>query len=262
MKKLRILVLVLTAVAFAMPASAKKEKADKKDIDLGEWVKQQAEALPAEVDGVRIYRPSTQNGKAVVSDIIDLPGISPRQAFIAALIYAREKLDPEFEQMGKVDFDKYRFIVSLAPVSGEGKEQATFSYDQAFQFTDDILSFQASDIVVGYKEKGFLPRKLEAEKLKPATNARHKELVEEFALLNSGYLAAMMNYIRENPAIEVTHWNEIRNGNVIKGMTPAEVTLIAGKPANINDSGNRVKWLYSNDFIVVFTNGVVTNVVQ
>lgn len=262
MKLFRTIALALAVVLMAPSLSAKKEKAEDKNVDLGEWVRQQAEALPAEVDGVRIFRPSTQNGKAVVSDMLDLAGVSPRQAFVAALIFAREHLDPEFEAMGKIDYDNCRFIVNLSPVSGEGKDQASFSYEQAFLFADDIMSFQASDIVFGYKEKGILPRKLEAEKLKPATNSRHKELVEAFSLLNSRYLADMLAYIKANPQIKVTHWEDIGKGVVTKGMTPHEVTLIAGKPANINNSGNREKWLYSNDFIVVFTAGVVSTVIQ
>lgn len=47
-----------------------------------------------------------------------------------------------------------------------------------------------------------------------------------------------------------------------KGILPRKLEAEKLKPANVNNSGNREKWLYSNDFIVVFTAGVVSTVIQ
>ena len=71
-----------------------------------------------------------------------------------------------------------------------------------------------------------------------------------------------MNYAINNPNLEVKHWPEIKKGIVVKGMNEAEVRLIGGSPRSINNTGERVQWMYSNDFIVIFTNGMVSAVIQ
>lgn len=241
-----------------------KKKSTEPQADLATWAQEEAGKLPEEVNGVRIFRPNSMDsdGRARVTGFIDLPGVSQTQGFIAAYIYANEILDKETDEIQAVDFDNKRFVVYREVSDGEGKSAAVYRYSTAYQFTDDMMTFSSYDINIEYKEKGILPRKIAAEKLKPVTNERHKELVESFSLANSKIVSDILNYTVAHKYLKVTHWPEIKAGKVVKGMNEAEVKLIGGEPRSVNPSGNRTQWMYSNDFIVIFTDSLVTNVIQ
>ena len=72
----------------------------------------------------------------------------------------------------------------------------------------------------------------------------------------------MARFVKDADNISVSHWDEINARKIVKGMNATEVKLIAGRPRNITESGSREKWMYNNDFVVIFTDGIVSNVVQ
>jgi hypothetical protein len=45
-------------------------------------------------------------------------------------------------------------------------------------------------------------------------------------------------------------------------MNQTEVMLVKGKPTSNRTSNSRVKWMYGNDNVVIFTDGKVTNIIQ
>lgn len=260
---LRKTVLAL-ALCVCVCSWADKKKGKAPEVDLATWAQEEAARLPEEVDGVKIFRPNSmdKDNKARVTGFVDLPGVSRDQAFIAAYIFANESLDPETDEVETVDFENKRFVIYREVADGEGKNAMVYRYTTAYQFTDNMMTFASYDINIEYKEKGIIPRKLNIEKFKPAANERHKEIVESFALSNSRDIDGMARYARENTKLKVTHWADIKAGKVVKGMNEAEVRLIGGSPRSINPSGNRTQWMFSNDFIVIFTDGIVTNVIQ
>lgn len=260
--KIRRVLTIALFLAATLPLAAKKEK--RPEIDLATWATQEASKLPEEIDGVKIFRANDMDsdGKARVTGFVDLPGLDTTQGFVAALIYVADNIDRELDEITIIDFDNKRFVVSRQLPDGEGKDATVYSYNSAYQFTDGLMTFSSYDINIEFKEKGIIPRKLDIEKFKPATNERHKEIVEGFSLANSRIIDGIVKYAVANPDIRISHWDEIKDGTVVKGMNENEVKLIGGSPRSVNKSGKRLQWMYSNDFIVIFTDGIVTNVIQ
>ena len=67
--------------------------------------------------------------------------------------------------------------------------------------------------------------------------------------------------IKAKPA-DVTHWTDIKAGKIVKGMNETEVRLISGAPRSVSPLGESMQWMYTNDFIIIFTDGIVSNVIQ
>lgn len=256
--------LIITVFFFATVIGAVAKKDKQPDVDVATWAKEQSMTLPAVVDGVKMFRPNNIDAdeKIRITGFVDMPAINKVEAFTAAVITIANDLDKEFETIDNLDFDNARFIVSRSIVDGEGRSSATYNFKSAYQFDDEIMSFSIYDINIEYKEKGLIPRKLPIEKLKPAKNQRHKELIEGMSFSSSQVIDKIQKYAKENPHILITHWKEIKDHKVVKGMTQDEVTLIGGKPRSVSQSGEREQWVFSNDFIVIFNNGVVSNVIQ
>lgn len=263
MKLLQLAVVLLLTLTIADVGLAKKKEKEP-DIDLVTWAEQEKNRLPAEIDGVKIFRPNEMDKDGVIriTGIADMPGISATQGFIAAFISINDIIDRNSDVIEAVDYEKKRFVVSFETHNGTGNNATVYRYVAAFQFADNLMTFVIYDINIEYKEKGILPRKLDIEKLKPAKNKRHAELTEAFSQHISKIINNAMNYAINNPNLEVKHWPEIKKGIVVKGMNEAEVRLIGGSPRSINNTGERVQWMYSNDFIVIFTNGMVSAVIQ
>lgn len=251
------LTLLFIGCAIVMYSRDDEEKINN---DLIEW----STKLPDEVDGVKIFRVNgnDSNGSATVVGFIDLPGIDKKKAFVGALMGINEAINPETDEIDAIDFDNMRFSVFRQIPDGSGKNALIYRYVTAYQFTDEMMTFSSFDINIEFKERGIIPRKLDIEKFKPSSNNRHKDIVESFHIANSKAINDIVNYINGNNDTEVTHWSDIKAGVVKKGMNATEVIMIGGKPSIVSPSGKRVQWIYSNDFIVIFTDGVVTNVIQ
>ena len=57
-------------------------------------------------------------------------------------------------------------------------------------------------------------------------------------------------------------WKEIKAGDVVKGMNESEVKLVFGRPYNERKTGKRIKWMYEDNSVVVFTDGIVSTVIH
>lgn len=263
---LLILAFCFVSASYAFNIKGLTKKKDKApDIDVVTWVGQEADNLPMDVDGVVIFRPNIMNedGRVAVGGSVALPSVNQLQAFISGYVCANDMLDSETEDaIDGVDFDKKRFSVYREIREGEYQKASVYRFITDYSFADGKMIFSTHDINIEYKEKGILTRKVNIEKLKPATNERHRELIEGFNLANSRIVDGISRAIRESKSLKVTHWTEIKAGKVVKGMNETEVRLIGGTPRSINPSGDRTQWMYSNDFIVIFTDGIVTNVIQ
>lgn len=260
---LRHFIAMFVILATAVTAVGKDDK-KKNDVDLVAWANEQASKLPDEVDGVKIYRVNgfDNDGKARVTGFVDMPGLSKEKAFEAAIISIVDNMDTELEAIETIDFASKKFVVSKAIEDGEGKNAATYTFSTAFSFDDGLMSFATYDITIGFKEKGLIPRKMAIEKMNPSGKERHKELAEGFALASSRMIDDIVKNASKNSALPITHWDDIKAGTVVKGMNEAEVKLIGGQPRSVTKSGSRVQWMFNNDFIVIFNDGLVSNVMQ
>lgn len=214
-------------------------------------------------DEVKIYKPeNTNDGTIAVSDVIDIPNRSKDEIFTGILSFIYNNLNTETEAIEKVDFDNQRITLFRKLKQGEYKDATTYEYLISFQMGDNMLSFIASELKAEYKEKGFLPRKLDFEKLKPTEKERHKELIDEFSTLNSQYLHSIAKHVATTKPETVTHWSQIKAGKAVKGMNKTEVIMTLGRPAIERTTGTREKWMYGNEYVIIFTNGIVSSIID
>ena len=45
-------------------------------------------------------------------------------------------------------------------------------------------------------------------------------------------------------------------------MNETEVMIAAGRPISVREQSSKTLWMYSNDFVVVFTDKIVSSVVR
>lgn len=255
-------ILFLSLLVMPLAVFATDGAADDATDDLNAWARERSETDPEVVDGVRMFRPAPSDGKLVVSDFFDLAGISDEDIFVGALVYAFDHLNKETDVVETIESSAKRFVVSRYDLYGKGRDEMEFACETAFQVVDGMLSFVTYNIQTAFKEKGILPRKMAIEKLKPQEKEQHKNVVETFSYVNSKFLQEMVEYVKSAQNQPVTHWEEIETGDVVKGMNETEVKLAAGRPSTVREQGNKTRWMYSNTFVVVFTDGVVTTVVM
>jgi len=124
------------------------------------------------------------------------------------------------------------------------------------------LSFLSSNIV--YESKNIFKELKDTpfEKLDTKKKPNQKIYIDEFTLGNSLFLSGMFKFIQTNQYEPITHWEEISKEKVVKGMTRTECKLTAGKPINIRIMGSKERWMFNNDFIVIFEDEKVSSVLK
>lgn len=218
--------------------------------------------LPATFEGVTMYYPESVDGAAVVRGALPTGNVGPNNAFAAMLDFIVENLDPETEKIESVDYDNLSALVQKRSTQGSNNTETTYSYHLLLHPVNGSIEFAAGDLATRYREKGIVPRTLTFEKLNPGNNPRHRELVEEFCLINSTYLNSLAEYVKAHPKLSITHIDAMKGGEPKEGMTELEVKIMLGKPSQTRKSGERLRWVYTNDLVVIFTDGVVTKVIN
>lgn len=84
---------------------------------------------------------------------------------------------------------------------------------------------------------------------------------DEFNSLFQNFTTKAVNDII-GTEVKVQHWDEIVNGHIQKGMTPAEVKLSKGNPSRVSENTQRIVWTYESGTIIMFENGLVTGIVN
>ena len=72
----------------------------------------------------------------------------------------------------------------------------------------------------------------------------------------------MLEAINTNSAPTITHWTEIKNKEVVKGMSKQECLLAFGKPVSVQKQGNKEEWMYDSYTYVFFENDIVTSLIK
>lgn len=240
--------------------------------DYTEWIPTQS--FPEEIDGVRQFYPVSvgvideesgeQDTIAVVRGSVAVSGLTARQVMLAAMVYASDHFDREtqegFEDIG---YDDNRFTVLLKSTQGANANETTYARSLTVTARDGGFDFETSDIDCRYREKGIVPRTQRLEKLHPDNNKRHLSVLKEFIEVNSAYIYALSEYASTRSDIESPNFDKVCKGaDVAVGMNEDEVTILLGKPMNKRRSGERVRWIYSNDYVIIFTEGKVSKIVD
>ena len=218
-------------------------------------------SIPDDMVTAGILLPVSVGGEAVFADTVRLhPGVE--NAFAAALCYVAENIDRANDRLDRIDFANHSFQVTQSSLRGSNNTETTYTRSTVFVIGDGSMDYRISDVAIRYREKGLIPRTLPLEKLNPATNSRHRELVFEMADANTHYIESMRSFINSNAGMRFEHPDLMKGGRVVEGMSPLEVKVLLGVPPQIRNSGERERWVYSNDLIVIFTHGKVTKVIE
>ncbi len=212
--------------------------------------------------GNRDIYPKTVEGTAVINGSIPMTGIDDKNAFAAAICHAVETLDPAIEKLEHTDYAGNSFIIMQRTTRGSNNTEATYTRRLMVEVANGQLNFTVYDIDIRYREKGVIPRTLPLEKLNPAENSRHRELIVELADINASYINSMCDFIKKNPLISFGDIDAMSKGEATPGMSETEIKVLLGKPTAIRNSGSRTRWIYSNDLIIIFTDGKVTKIVN
>ncbi len=260
--------IALAAVALSPDASALKikfKRTEKPKTDLAQWA--DSASLPsADSHGRPIFYPVNKadaDSAATVTCTLEAGGLPADKIFFAALVYAVDNLNEEAqEQIVSTDYPSRTFTILLHTTQGSSSSETTHNRSLTVTALDGKIQCTTDGISVRYREKGLIPRTVQLDKLHPESSDRHKGLVTEFSQVNSAYVHDMAAYAATRGDISVTHISEIRDRNATEGMTTDEVKLAKGLPLETRKSGTKLRWIYGNDDIIVFTDGKVSRIVS
>lgn len=262
---------LLIAILVPMATNAINLKKFKKErapmTNYNQWVA--SENLPDNIDGEKQFYPSTTVSAeadtiAVVRGTVALNGMSARKVFLATLVYAIDNLDAENKEgIEKIDFDDNTFSVLLKSKQGKNDSETTYTRLMTIKAKDGGFDFETTEIDCRYREKGLIPRTLRLEKLHPENNNRHSEIVKEFTNINSHYITQIDKYASTRTDINSPNFDKVKKGEKVSvGMNGDEVTILIGAPLDKRKSGDRIRWIYSNDYVIIFTDGKVSKIIE
>lgn len=259
---LSILILLALSAPNAVFGFDLKKKSNDVVFDYTVW-RDTARVTEAE-NGRILFYPSTSGDEVSVSGETQVKGLSAQKIFLAALSYAVDHLDTaeEHEEIGEINPDDKSFMIRQFSRQGTNNNETTFTRLTLVKAGEGKILFRSTDIDVRYREKGLIPRTVAFEKLNPATNGRHRELVEQYADICSKYIYDMASAIAGSESLEATHWKEIAEKKVVKGMNMFEVKLILGNPVSERDNGDRIRWIYPKNYILLFVDGRLSRILD
>lgn len=263
----KIIIAATAALMCASQAEAFKinlKKAPKLRIDYNEWISEKE--LPGQSeDGLPLFYPQTEgdDSVAVIKGTLTVDGLTAEQAMLAAMVYAADRFDAEKQEgFQSCDYANKTFTITLTTTQGSNNKETTYTRNISFVAENGKLDFSTTDVKVKYRLKGILPKTSELESLHPESDNRHAELVLELVDVNSAYLNDLAKYASSRTDISATHYAEIKNGKVVLGMNMDEVTLAKGPARDTRRSGERTRWIYDNNTVIVFTDGKVSKVID
>lgn len=211
---------------------------------------------------------SEVKGNIVISEFhtLDKPA-STEGIFLNALLWMIENREPENSEAEEnkssfeVDYDKKQYLLEL--MQTHPKSASRYRCRFSVKVTDNIITVLASNITYE-AETGVikLVKRLAFEKLQPEKKPKHKEYLDEFAALHKETVKRMLEAIVTHPAPAITHWTEIKNKEVVKGMNKQECLLTFGKPASVQKQGNKEEWMYDSYTYVFFENETVASLIK
>lgn len=208
------------------------------------------------------YPPYSEvKGKVVVSNFYTIDKLSGDDIFLKALLWTIKNGQKLEGQEIEVDYDKKQFALELYLTNQQTGTR--YRYLFSAKVTDNIITCLASNIVYEAEAAVIkLVKKLPFERLQPEKKPKHKEYLDDFANLNKKWMQQVIDFVNNNQPVVVTHWSEIKNKEVVKGMNEAECFLSLGKPASIQKTDNKVEWMYDSYTYLFFENGVLVSIIR
>jgi len=161
----------------------------------------------------------------------------------------------------EADYDKKQFTVET--VLTNPKTTSQYHCIFSVKVSDNIITILTADITYEAETSIIkLVKRLPFEKLQPEKKPKHKEYLEEFAALDKAYSKQMIEAIISNEPPAISHWQEIKDKNVTKGMSEAECLLSLGKPVSVQKQGTKTEWMYDSYTYLFFENGILASFIK
>lgn len=212
-------------------------------LDAAQW------PAPYEVDG----------GAVALTDTLDLGADSAEGAFVRAMLAVIGADEEGQRGFSALDVPGRSFATVLV-LGGDEADRKVPRYACRARFAavgtrlavrTDSISLVSANF---FGEEHAVPfEHLNLEK--PKT----QQQLQEFATLFGRFALALRAAGSTEPQ-EVTHWDDIAAGRIVRGMNETECTLAAGRPLHVRTSPTRTRWMMAGNVTVVFEQGVVTRV--
>ncbi|MGN0205675.1 MAG: hypothetical protein ACI4BC_00385 [Muribaculaceae bacterium] len=210
-----------------------------------------------------------EDGEVVIADSVKYDGRNCEELLANAMMFVIDNLNVEEEEYPVLDHKNFSFYINSRYELKTGKNnlidklnEVTYKYTLTIMATNQSVSYKVSNIEASFKERGIIPKKMSITKLYASPKKQHKELVDKFFDINKVFLNRLIEYIRDTRLEPVAHWEEVANGDVVAGMNKTEVKLSIGVPEIERIMGDGEKWMYSNDYVVLFKDGSVVRVIK
>lgn len=179
------LITIAIAAVLSLNISAKEPKVE---IPVDQWMLSHATSADAEIDGVKMHYPTMTDGMAIISAQLPVKITYGQQILTNALV---ANGDNEEITIAEVQPEQNSFTYKVKQQRGSYKDATTLTYSITAFCQKGQMELTAHSISINYKEKGIIPRTLKIEKMNPANNQRHAELIDLLALEASRLMADM-----------------------------------------------------------------------
>lgn len=211
-----------------------------------------------------VYPVTTSDGKRVINGFIDFSS-SDEDIYANSLKWSINNLcekgrDHIFDV--KIEKKIFSFDTTLEEYEN-GKTKISFVFKGNIKVSNQKLVFSLYDIQ--YKMGGItgFVSGTDFDKLNPDKKPKHKEIVNSFQTLASQMLNKLFDDIIQNNCKSVTHWKNIDFQRPEEGMNDDECLIAFGKPSNIfEDSKGQIQWSYGMNFILIFSNNILTTIIK
>lgn len=204
---------------------------------------------------------SIVDDKVVISQFQSVKETTYENLFLNALLWTIQNAPQPEEKILEIDYDKKQFEVVW--MLDNPKTACRYRCVVSVKVADNIITMLASDISQEAETAVIkLVKRLPFEKLNPEKKPKHKDYLTDFSNLYEKQVSQLMEFVTANQLPPITHWREIKENNVVKGMNPTECVLSLGKPASIQKQDNKEEWMYDAYTYVFFENGFVSSVIK
>lgn len=214
--------------------------------------------------GQNDYELREVDGKLAYTGFTSVGGVSEEDLFVGLLLWTIDRCPKFKEGLMDVDYDKKTFSVQTQLESSKRADNPAVYYFLAdYTVSEDKLSFTYSKI--NCECAGMLNMKtvIAFDRMKPDKKPKHRAYMEEFKKRASESVEELMEFVKTNRHMPITHWDEIRRERVVKGMNESECLLSYGKPLDIiNSETGGTRWRYGNFNYLFFKSGVLTSIVD
>lgn len=186
--------------------------------------------------------------------------IDEKTTFGSAALWAIEKSSNIVENTLKCDAKKLSLSVSCNIAEDENSDKV-YTFQLNIAVNKGKIEFLIKDIKCAPKGVLAVFKTISFDKLNLEKKPQNKEYIDKFSVLCSHFMQQTIQEILDSK-VDLSHWEAIIEGQVVKGMNTNEVILAKGKPLTVTENSQRIMWSYESGTIVMIENGIVSGVIN